>query len=223
MKNRTATGRLITRYSEKRAPIPNGLTITCRHDLVPAVIHAANDAVVEQTHVEHLALAEVGSLQRQVQTAKDADRHLYGQELADGRGDPGTPNSDGIAEQIESLTRRAAAAQVARSLLVDRLNAVMADADTTAVAVAYDSECKQKLKEARELLAAAEAARHEADALRGMSRMFDAWPLSHHNFGGRTTSNSDAWRSAAGPIAEDLQLIDEAEPLCLLDPADLAG
>jgi len=213
--------RTVYRYSERVPPRPSGITITCHEDFVPAEIRSANDAIGEQHVVESLALSEVGALQSGLQKAKDLDRHAYGAALADGLPDPGQLHEAGIAEQIQAGTRRAEAAQVARTLLVDRLKTIMRDTDLLPVAAKYDSVVLAKLAECREHLAAAEVARNEASSARGMSRDFDAYPLSANDPNGRPTSNPDAWRTSRWQINDDLKAIEESTPLGLLDAADV--
>jgi len=214
--------RTIYRYSERVPPRPNGITITCHSDFVPAEIRSANEAINEQHVVESLALSEVGALQSGLQKAKDLDRHAYGAALADGLPDPGQLHEAGIAEQIQANTRRAEAAQVARTLLVDRLNKILHDTELTPVAAKYDSVVQAKLALCREHLAAAELARNEASAARGMSRNFDAYPFSASTFDGQPIGSPDAWSVARWKINDDLKSLADSTPLGLLDPEDLA-
>jgi len=214
--------RTIYRYSTKSPSRPNGISITCHSDFVPAEIRSANEAINDQQVVESLALSEVGALQAGLQKAKDKDRHAYGAALADGKPDPGQHHEAGIAEQIQSNTRRAEAAQVARTLLVDRLKTIMHETDLTPVAAKYDSVVLAKLAECRELLAAAEVARNEASAARGMSRDFDAYPFSASTFDGQPIGSPDAWSVARWKINDDLKSLAESTPLGLLSDEDLA-
>jgi len=212
----------IYRYSNRAPSRPDGFTITSNPEFIPAEIRAANDAVQAQQQIESLALAEVGALQAGVQKAKDKDRHAYGAALADGKPDPGPFHESGLAEQIQAGTRRAAASQVARSILVTRLEAIMHATDLTPVAALYDDVAETKLADSRRLFAEAETARHEAANARSMSRSVDAWPLSANDHNGIPVGSPDAWRTAHWQIADDWKSLEDSTPLGLLDPEDLA-
>jgi len=217
----TDAPRRIYRYAPGQPPAwTNGIPVTCHDELVPPEVMAANDAVKEQTSIEHIALGEIGALQAQLDAAKYRDKADYGRALADGKADPGKVHEAGISEQIEANVRRAEAATIGRAICVDRLGVVMREADTETAAKAYDAVVKRKLAECREHLAAAEAARNEANDARGMSRLIDAFPSSSSDHNGAATSAPDAWRNAVNGIGHDLKLIDESEPLCMI-PAEV--